>query len=144
MIYDFINDICDILNISVPSVSFDTSKFPTDTMMAQVNPSGDTIYLKKYDKPNPDQFFSIAHELRHIWQIQNDKELYFSAYKPIDLLSSVEEYNLQVAEIDANAFAGLVMMDFFNLKPLFEGLSDSVKVKIFERMKYLETTEFSQ
>lgn len=144
MIYDFINDICDILNISVPSVSFDTSNFPTDTMMAQVNPSGDTIYLKKYDKPNPDQFFSIAHELRHIWQIQNDEELYFSTYKPIDLLPSVEEYNLQIAELDANAFAGLVMMDFFNLKPLFEGLSDSVKAKIFERMKYIETTEFSQ
>ena len=138
MIYDFINDICDILNISVPSVSFDTSKFSTDTMMAQVNPSGDTIYLKKYDKPNPDQFFSIAHELRHIWQIQNDEELYFSTYKPIDLLPSVEEYNLQIAELDANAFAGLVMMDFFNLKPLFEGVPDSVKAKIFERMDYLK------
>lgn len=144
MIYDFINDICDILNISVPSVSFDTSNFPTDTMMAQVNPSGDTIYLKKYDKPNPDQFFSIAHELRHIWQIQNDEQLYFSTYKPIDLLSSVEEYNLQIAELDANAFAGLVMIDFFHLKPLFKGVPDSVKTKVYERMKHLETTEFSQ
>lgn len=139
MIYDFINDICDILNIPVPFVSFDTSNFPTDTMMAQVNPSGDTIYLKKYDKPNPDQFFSIAHELRHIWQIRNDKKLYFSTYKPIDLCASVEEYNLQIAELDANAFAGLVMMDFFHLKPLFEGISDFVKAKIFERMEYLKT-----
>ena len=144
MIYDFINDICDILNISVPSVSFDTSNFPTDTMMAQVNPSGDTIYLKKYDKPNPDQFFSIAHELRHIWQIQNDEELYFSTYKPINLYTSVEEYNLQIAELDANAFAGLVMIDFFHLKPLFEGVPDSVKAKVYERMEYLKTTEFSQ
>lgn len=139
MIYDFINDICDILNISVPSVSFDTSNFPTDTMMAQCSPDGDTIYLKRYDKPNPDQFFSIAHELRHIWQIQNDEELYFSTYKPIDLLSSVEEYNIQIAELDANAFAGLIMMDFFNLKPQFLGISDSVKAKIFERMEYLKT-----
>ena len=30
------------------------------------------------------------------------------------------------------------------LKPLFEDLSDSVKAKIFDRMKYLGTTEFSQ
>lgn len=139
MIYEFINDICDILNISVPSVLFDTSNFPTNTMMAQCSPDGSTIYLKKYDKPNPDQLFSIAHELRHIWQIQNDKELYFSTYKPIDLLSSVEEYNLQIAEIDANAFAGLVMIDFFHLQPLFEGVSDSVKAKIYERMEYLKT-----
>lgn len=140
MIYAFINDICDILNISIPSVSFDTSNFPTDTMMAQVNPSGDTIYLKKYDKPNPDQLFSIAHELRHIWQMQNDEKLYFSTYKPVDLYSSIEEYNLQIAELDANAFAGLVMIDFFRLKPLFEGVTDSVKSKIFERMEYLKTT----
>lgn len=139
MIYDFINDICDILNIPVPFVSFDTSNFPTSTMLAQCSSDGSTIYLKKYDKPNPDQFFSIAHELRHIWQIQNDEQLYFSTYKPIDLCTSVEEYNLQIAELDANAFAGLVMMDFFNLKPQFLGLSDSVKAKIFERMEYLKT-----
>ena len=144
MLYTFINDICDILNIPIPSISFDISNFPTDTMMAQVNPSANIIYLKKYDKPSPDQFFSIAHELRHIWQLRNDEQLYFSSYKPINLCSSVEEYNFQIAELDANAFAGLVMIDFFHLKPLFEGVSNSVKAKIFERMKYLETIEFSQ
>lgn len=135
MIYDFINNICNILNISVPTVSFDTSNFPTDTMMAQVNPSGDTIYLKKYEKPNPDLLFAIAHELRHIWQIQKDKKFYFSTYKPINLLSSVEEYNLQIAEIDANAFAGCVMVDAFGLSPLFNGVPDNVKAKITDRMK---------
>ena len=115
MIYSFISDICDILNIPVPAVSFDTSNFASDTMMAQCSPDGSTIYLKKYDKPNPDQLFSIAHELRHIWQMQNYEQLYFSAYKPINLCSSVEEYNLQIAELDANAFAGLTMIDFFIL-----------------------------
>ena len=78
MIYDFINEICTILNIPVPSVSFDTSNFATDTMMAQVDIDGKTLYLKKYDKPNPDQLFSIAHELRHIWQIKDSKALYLS------------------------------------------------------------------
>lgn len=142
MIQQFISDICDILNITTPSVSFDISNFPTDTMMAQVNSSGDTIYLKKYDKPNPDQLFSIAHELRHIWQIQNNNYLYFSTYKPINLCKSVEEYNLQIAELDANAFGGLIMIDFFNLKPLFEGVPNSVKVKIYEQMEYLRTEFF--
>lgn len=140
MIYDFINDVCDILNISVPSISFDTSNFPTDTMMAQCSPNGSTIFLKRCNRPNPNQFFSIAHELRHVWQIQNDEELYFSAYKPIDLCHSIEEYNLQPAELDANAFAGLIMMNFFQLKPLFEGIPSSVKSRIFERIEYLKTT----
>lgn len=140
MIYDFISDICDILNVSIPSISFNTVNFPTDTMMAQCSPDGSTIYVKKCSEPNPDQLFSIAHELRHIWQLQNDKELYFSTYKPIDLLSSIEEYNLQIAELDANAFAGLIMIVFFHLQPLFDGVPDSVKTKIFERMEYLKAT----
>lgn len=140
IIYDFISDICDILNISVPSVSFDTSNFTTDTMMAQCNPDGSIIYVKKYNRPNPDQFFSIAHELRHIWQMQNNEELYFSTYKPIDLCKSVEEYNLQTAELDANAFAGLVMIDFFHLEPLFQNVSEPVKTKIYERMEHLDIT----
>ncbi len=141
MIQEFISDICNILNIPVPYVSYNISNFPTDTMMAQCSPDGCTIYLKKYDKPNPDQFFSIAHELRHVWQIKNNKLLYFSSYKPIDLCSSIEEYNLQIAELDANAFSGLIMINFFHLKPLFKGVPDSVKSKIYERMDYLKTTE---
>ncbi len=144
MIQNFITDICNILNIPEPSISFDTSNFPTDTMLAQCSPSGDIIYLKKYNKPNPDQLFSIAHELRHIWQLQNDEQFYFSTYKPVDLCDSIETYNLQIAEIDANAFAGIVMVEFFHLKPLFKGLSDSVKVKIHERMDFIASTEFSQ
>lgn len=141
---EFILAICDVLNITPPTILYDTSNFQTDTMMAQCSPDGSTIYLKKYDKPNPDQFFSIAHELRHIWQMKNNEQLYFSKYKPIDMCTSGEEYNLQIAELDANAFAGLVMIDFFHLKPLFEGIPDSVKSKLFERMEYLNTTESSQ
>jgi len=135
MIQEFIAEICDILNIPEPSVSFDTSNFPTNTMMAQCSPFGDIIHLKKYDKPNPDQLFAIAHELRHIWQMQNDEQFYFSTYKPVDLCISVESYNLQIAEIDANAFTGIIMVEFFHLQPLYKGLSDSVKAKIHERMK---------
>lgn len=144
MIHDFINDVCHILNISVPEISFDTSNFASDTMMAQIDSSGTTMYLNQFDKPNPDQFFSIAHELRHRWQIQTDKEWYFSDYKPREVCTSTEEYNLQFAEIDAHAFAGIVMEEFFHLKPLFQGLSDSVKSKIYNRMKQIKSTELSE
>ena len=144
MIEEFITDICDLLDISVPSISYDTSHFPTKTTIAQCELTSNTIYLNKIDNPNPDYLFAIAHELRHIFQYQDDEQFYLSNYKTSDNCSSVEEYNLQIAEVDANAFAGLVMINFFGLKPLFEGLSDSVKAKIFDRMKYLGTTEFSQ
>ena len=138
MIQNFINDICDILNIPTPSISYDTSNFPTSTMMAQLSPSGKILYLRKYGKPNADHFFSVAHELRHAWQIQNNKQFYFSTYKPVNLMSSIEEHNLQIAEIDANAFAYIVMVDFFGMKPLFHGLSDNVKSRILDRVEYLK------
>ena len=144
MIYKFINNICEILNISVPTISFNTSNFPSATTMAQINSSGTVIYLRKFDNPNPDQLFSVAHELRHKWQIQFDKEWYFSDYKPKELCSSTEEYNLQFAEIDAHAFAGLIMEEFFHLQPLFQGLSDAVKTEIYKRIEYIVATEFSQ
>lgn len=144
MIYDFIQDVCNILNISIPSVSFDTSNFLTKTTMAQVDISNNTIYIKKFDKPNPDQFFAIAHELRHIWQVQNDESYFFDNYVSSDLCNSVEDYNLQIAEIDANAFAGLVMISFFGLKPLFKGVPDSIKTNIYKHMEHLKTIEFFQ
>ncbi len=141
---NFIQDICDLLGIAIPAMSYDTSHFQTSTMMAQYNPSGNTIHLRKCGKPNPDYLFSIAHELRHVWQLQNHKGFYFGSYQPIESCADTESYNLQAAEIDANAFAGLIMVDFFHLQPLFEGLPESVKDKIHERMEDIVATEFSQ
>ena len=142
MIQNYVKDICRILEIKVPVISYDTSNFPTDTMMAQCSPDGTIVYIKKYDRLNPDQFFAIAHELRHIWQMKNEP-IFLSDYKPIKICNSIEEYNLQMAELDANAFAGIVMNELFYLKPLFNGVPESVKSKIFERMETIIITEFS-
>lgn len=141
MIKEFLCNICDMLSIPIPAISFDTSHFLTNTTLAQLDPSGTIIYLKKCDGINPDQLFAVAHELRHIWQTKNNNPLYFSSYKPIELCSSIEEYNVQIAELDANAFAGLVMINLFHLKPLFKGLPDSVKEKISEQMELLKFTD---
>lgn len=123
MINKFVEDICKELNISIPAISFDTSNFATSTMMAYCD--GKTIYIKSFDKPNPDQFFSIAHELRHLWQLQTNEDLYFNNYKTISEVDN-ETYNLQLAEIDANAFASVVMIDWFGLQPLYKNMSDKV------------------
>lgn len=137
MIEEFITDVCELLEITVPKISYDTSHFPTKTTLAQCEPSVNTIYLNKTDKPNPDYIFSIAHELRHIYQYQTNEKFYLSEYKPSNKCSSVEEYNLQVAEVDANAFASIVMTDFFSMKPQWNGLSENVIKAIDKRIKII-------
>lgn len=143
MIKEFITDVCELLEIEIPKISYDTSHFPTKTTLAQCEPTANIIYLTKVDKPNPDYVFSIAHELRHIYQYQTDEEFYLSGYKPSNKCSSVEEYNLQIAEVDANAFAAIIMTDFFSLKPQWHGLSNKVIDTIEKRIKFLLATEFS-
>lgn len=142
MIEEFIADVCDLLDIEVPKISYDTSHFPTKTTLAQCEPDANTIYLNKVDKPNPDYLFCIAHELRHIYQYKTDKQFYSVGYKPSDKCSSIEEYNLQIAEVDANAFASIVMTDFFSMKPQWYGLSEKVVKAIEKRIKFLLATEF--
>lgn len=137
MIEEFIADICELLEIEVPKISYNTSHFPTKTTLAQCEPTANIIYLTKIDKPNPDYVFSIAHELRHIYQYQTDEKIYLSEYKPSNKCSSVEEYNLQIAEVDANAFASIVMTDFFSIKPQWNGLSDKVINEINKRINII-------
>lgn len=60
-----------------------------------------------------------------------------SDYKPSDECSSVDEYNLQMAEVDANAFASIVMADFFSVKPQWNGLSNSVICEINKRINII-------
>lgn len=135
-ITEYILDLCEILNIKKPDISFDTSNFQTKTMMAQCDISGNTIYLK-YVETTPDYLLAIAHEMRHIWQIRTDKNLYFSRYKPIEKCNSIEEYNLQLAEVDANAFAQIIMVNWFKLKPQWNGVNKKVIDSITARIDYL-------
>ena len=120
----YINEICEILQIEIPNISTESSKFLSETMMALYIPGEDILYIKQSEF-TPDSAFAIAHELRHIWQWKNNRTHYFDDYKDRNELS-VEEYNMQIAEIDANAFGTIVMADCFHLKPMFNGLSDEV------------------
>ena len=137
MIEEFITDICELLEIPVPSISYDTSYFPTETTMAQCELTSNTIYLNKLDKPNPDYLYAIAHELRHIFQYQDDENFYLSDYKTSDNCHSIEEYNLQIAEVDANAFASIIMVEYFHMQPQWNGLSDKVINAINSRISII-------
>ena len=137
MIEEFITDIRELLDIPIPSISYDTSHFPTETTMAQCELTSNTIYLNKLDKPNPDYLFAIAHELRHIFQYQDDEQFYLSNYNTSDKCSSIEEYNLQIAEVDANAFASIVMVEYFRMQPQWNGLSGKVINAINDRINII-------
>lgn len=134
---DFINNLCKLLDIPKPKISYDTSHFPNATTLAQCSSDGTTIYLKEIDSPDLEYFFAIAHELRHIWQIIKYKETYLSKYKPRNCCKSLNDYAIQIAEVDSNAFAGVIMVDCFGIKPLFNGYSQTVKDAIYNRMEHL-------
>ena len=137
MIKEFITDVCELLEIRVPKISYDTTHFATKTTMAQCELTSNTIYLNKLDKQNPDYLFAISHELRHIFQYQDNEQFYLSNYKTSDNCSSIEEYNLQIAEVDANAFASIIMVEYFHMQPQWNGLSDKVIHAINDRINII-------
>ena len=141
MIKEYISELCDILEISEPAISYDVSGFQTKTTMAQYAPHEDVIYIRKKEKPDPDYMFTIAHEVRHAWQFKTNETFYFKNYKSSDRVENLEEYNMQIAEVDANAFAGIVMTDFFSLAPQWQGFTEKNIKAIKARIEYLTTTE---
>ena len=129
---EFINELCELLNIESVKVVYNDDLFVTSTQLALFNSQDNTIFLSNKSL-TVDTFFSIAHELRHKWQIINDENKYFTNYKS-SIEVDVDTYNLQIAELDANAFAAIIMSDFFQLKPQFKGLKESTKTKIFNHI----------
>lgn len=136
-IEEFVKRIKTILGIDQLRIEYKPQDFfPTATMLAMCDSDGTTVYVRHSEDITPDLLFAVAHELRHCWQIKNKPEILKGYQESQDL--TVEEYNLQPAEIDANAFAGAVMVDFFGIKPLFQGLPEKVKDKIYEEMKNIK------
>lgn len=134
MIDEYIQTVCDLLKIAAPQIEFNTSHFSSPTMMAQCAPDGTVLYIRKLSVSTPDYLFAIAHELRHVWQLKKNPKL-LEGYLPVNLSASIEAYNLQPAEVDANAFAALVMIDFWGIEPLFENMSPCVRSAIFKRAR---------
>lgn len=133
----FIADICSELRIKPPELSMDTSCFMSDTMraMVEIDKNDKRVVLHIQPPYDLDFIYAIAHELRHIWQMENQKKKYFQNYKTRNELS-VDDYNLQPAEIDAHAYA-LCVLSELGVMPLFKGYSDRVKEKIYSRAKVL-------
>ncbi len=125
---DFAQRIAEILRIPMPELVY-VPQLNTATQLAAADIQEQKLIISSAAK-GYDLYFAVAHELRHFWQDCHDYDLdsQCSSEK-----MSVTAYNLQPAELDANAFAMLVMRGTFGVTPLFNGLSPKVKRAIAER-----------
>lgn len=129
-IYKFARIVCKDLRIKVPVIK-KIDMLNTPTQLGRFRPDQNTIEVKKVYENELDLYFAVAHELRHKYQI--DYNIYdFENYKQSDA-TSITDYNLQELEIDANAYAYLVMICMFEARVLFNGFDQMVIEKIMAR-----------
>lgn len=145
-ILEFIKEVCKDLCISIPdSIVTDDKKFNQGTQLATLayeNEKSILYFRTKYEYGDVDMAFAIAHELRHKYQV--DTHVFdFDNYKTSDKLS-IREYNLQTEEVDANAYAYIVLLDFFKLKVDFKLLlkDDTVADVIMKRVDVIIENEY--
>lgn len=139
---NFIRNICAILEIEPPRISSDVDDFPTDTTLAAVCIPADGgkpfLCLRENVEPDPGYYVQVAHELRHLWQLENDNGYWFGSYKSIEeLRGDLTRYNLQPAEVDAHAFSVVVLVRAFGAAPTFETLGEPVRQAIAERLRQI-------
>lgn len=123
---EFIKIVCDDLKIDKPIVK-EVLFLHTPTQLAEYIPA-DNLLNYRTGKMPLDIMFAIAHELRHKWQAENCPDIFQDYVNSTEI--NVEQYNLQNAEIDANAYAMVIMESGFGVTPQFKGLSEKVKKKI--------------
>lgn len=126
--------VCDDLEIEQPRLVYGFEKMTVGNIArVKLNENKEVVEIQVTDDFSNllDVIFAIIHELRHIWQLQQD--CYFKDYKQLEELE-LEQYLLQSEELDANAYATVLMNELFKVKPQFHGYSDFVKSKIFTRV----------
>ena len=136
-IRQFADECSDFLGIKCPKITFGFSKLKQGNLSVLVldeNKQVKSIKVSDECEDILDIYFAICHELRHVYQTVYAPDL-FSQYATIDDGLSTEEYNLQPAEIDANAFASVYMREKFGVSPLFRSYSEKVKNEIYLQMK---------
>lgn len=137
-IYKFIRILCKDLKIDRPKVII-RDDLLTPTTLADYIFGRNTIELSKNYESEYDLYFAIAHELRYKHQIFYNKFDYDNYKTREDL--SISEYNLQFEEIDANAYAYLIMVNAFGVEPQFNGLEENIKNKILKRVEEIYKEE---
>lgn len=128
---------CETLGVSPPRVTMlPASSFSTLTTFAAISPDGEKLAINSsLTLSKIDIWFAISHELRHKWQIDHDWD--FGKYQKSDV--DFCNYNRQPQEIDAPAWATIVLANLFHLRPkLAETLGNDVWGLIVARAKEIE------
>lgn len=133
---DIARVLCRQLEIKMPKIEVGDIPFATETTLAAYIPEEDKIILRS-DEETPDSLFALAHEIRHVWQSVWQPDIFAEYKQSADM--PVEAYNLQHAEIDANAYAAMVMVTITGLTPLFNGLSERAIEKIWQRAREIDS-----
>ena len=110
---EFIEIVCSNLKITKPIVE-EVLFLHTPTQLAEYVPA-DNVLKYRIGKMPLDIMFAIAHELRHKWQAENCPEIFQDYVNSTEI--GMEQYNLQNAEIDANAYAMVIMESGFEVNP---------------------------
>ncbi len=119
---DVVRQNCRALSVPVPSVKVvEPSAFPSPTMESAVSKDGKRLIISRAFAERPIElprvWLVLSHECRHIWQAFRAD--LFADYRQSSELSVVA-YNAQPAEIDAWAWAVLVVSNRFGVRPTLE------------------------
>lgn len=120
---------CDILDVEPVKVKFKNKL--DGAVLAMCVPNSRIIYVKR-DVRLGDALLALAHEMRHVWQIDNGH--FNNNYKQRNS-TALMSYNEQWEEIDAHAYASLYLKTFYGISPLFNGLNNRIKSRIENREK---------
>lgn len=130
LISNFIADVCFVLGIDVPKVTHDLLDICIDTRKEQF--TGEKFFVPATDEPDSEFLFYIAHNLRIRWQFLTNADYFdFQSVEEI----GIDNYDNQLAEVDAAAFASLYMIGYFQLMDDFTSVSCQTRELILKRME---------
>lgn len=135
----YIKEICRLLELGNVKISNGTEKFHLEIFeekpMSIYIPEEDTLYVERLTEPTPKLLYYIAYGLRHAWQKKYYPVIFYTTYKKRTEENSLERFLLQSAEIDAHAFADIIMRSYFRL--LYNAFDGNLQKKILKKEEEL-------
>ncbi len=128
----------DIIFTRIPEMQTATTK----AMAVLSEAEEPKIYIDPSNKVDPTLVMVIGHELRHVYQFYVKKERSELERHMNSSDVTTEEYNLQLSEVDANAFGQICQEQITGTRPLWFNLSEKVKNAISARREQILKDEF--
>ena len=139
-----INELVSVLKIKKrPVINFLAQNLmPTATMMAAISNDGEELVLSQNLKKEnyATIWLVLSHEMRHAWQIEKGIFLE-SEYVQRSASASVVDYNSQKLEVDAWAFASIMVEEKFGFKPKLNKFFNEEIIELID-MQILELKRF--